>query len=146
MTLKTKRHIFYATYFKLCASFCSQLQSETDEMGFDLCDLDLWPLTLISCVDITFVNGNNSWKCHDDTMTRTKWKGVADRQMDERTDGQKEVFLELLGGSWKYPYCITFLWLSLIFKHSFERSTSFKMADDISRKNAVIQVYLTPAI
>ena len=32
------------------------------------CDLDLWPLTLTSCMDITFVNGNYSWKCYDDTM------------------------------------------------------------------------------
>ena len=34
-------------------------------------DLDLWPLTLIFCMDVTFVSGNNSWKFHDDTMMGT---------------------------------------------------------------------------
>ena len=47
----------------------SSYSPETDKLGFDLCDLDLWPLTLTFCMDITFVNGNNSWKFHDDTMT-----------------------------------------------------------------------------
>ena len=37
----------------------------------ELCDLDLWPLTLTSCMDITFVNVNYSWKFHDDTMRGT---------------------------------------------------------------------------
>ena len=41
------------------------------KLGFDLCDLDLWPLTLTFCMDIPFVNGNNSWKFHDDTMMGT---------------------------------------------------------------------------
>ena len=45
--------------------------SETIKLGFDLCDIDLWPLTLTFCVDITSVNGNNSWKFRDDTMTGT---------------------------------------------------------------------------
>ena len=35
---------------------------ETAKGGHDFCDLDLWPLTLTFCMDITFVNGNNSWK------------------------------------------------------------------------------------
>ena len=38
---------------------------ETAKLGLDLCDLDLWLLTL------TFCNGNNSWKFHDDTMMGT---------------------------------------------------------------------------
>ena len=38
---------------------------------FELSDLDLWLLTLTFCMDITFVNGNNSWTFHDDLMTRT---------------------------------------------------------------------------
>ena len=42
---------------------------ETDKLGFDLCDLDLWPLTLTFGMDITFVNVINSWKFHDDMMT-----------------------------------------------------------------------------
>ena len=34
----------------------------------DLCDLVLWSLTLTFCMDITSVNGNDSWKFKDDTM------------------------------------------------------------------------------
>ena len=34
---------------------------ETAKWGHDLCDLDLWPLTLTCCMVITSVNGNNSW-------------------------------------------------------------------------------------
>ena len=30
-------------------------------LGFDLSDLDLWPLTLSFCIDVTFFNGNTSW-------------------------------------------------------------------------------------
>ena len=30
---------------------------EMAKLGFDLCDLDLWPLTLTFCMDVTFVNG-----------------------------------------------------------------------------------------
>ena len=41
---------------------------ETSKLGYDLCDLDLWPMTLIFSMDITFVIGNNPWKFRDDTM------------------------------------------------------------------------------
>ena len=41
------------------------------KLGRDLCDLDLWPLTLTFCTDVTFVIGNNFWKFHDDTMMGT---------------------------------------------------------------------------
>ena len=44
---------------------------ETDKLGFDLCDLNLWPLTLTFCMDITSVIGNQSRKYHDDTMMET---------------------------------------------------------------------------
>ena len=44
---------------------------ETDKLGYDLCDLDLWPLILTLCMEVTFVTGNHSWKFHDDTMIRT---------------------------------------------------------------------------
>ena len=44
---------------------------ETVKLGFDLCDLDLWPLTLSFFMDITSANGNNSWKFHDDMMMET---------------------------------------------------------------------------
>ena len=44
---------------------------ETAKLEFDLCDLDLWPLTLTFCMDITSVNVNNSWKYNGDTMMGT---------------------------------------------------------------------------
>ena len=62
---------------------------ETARLCFDLCDLDLWPLTLTFCTDITPVNGNNSWKFHDDTMTGTWWKRCH-RQTDGQTDGRTD--------------------------------------------------------
>ena len=59
---------------------------ETAKLGFDRCDLDLWPLTLTFCMDITFVIGDNSWKFPDDTMMGTWWKRC-DRRTDWQTDG-----------------------------------------------------------
>ena len=44
---------------------------KTVKLGFDLSDLDLWPLTLTFCIDITSVIGNNPWKFHGDTMRGT---------------------------------------------------------------------------
>ena len=44
---------------------------ETVMLGCDLCDLDLWSLTMTFCMDLTMVIGNNSWKFHDDTMMGT---------------------------------------------------------------------------
>ena len=44
---------------------------ETVKLVCDLCDLDLWPLTLTFCMDLTLAIGNNSWKFHDDTMMGT---------------------------------------------------------------------------
>ena len=44
---------------------------ETVKLGCDLCDLDLCPLTLTFCMDLTLVIGNNSWKFHDDMMMGT---------------------------------------------------------------------------
>ena len=61
---------------------------ETAKLGFDLYDLDLWPLTFTVCMDITFVNGNNSRKFHDDKMTGTLWKRC-NRRTDGQTDGLK---------------------------------------------------------
>ena len=67
---------------------------ETAKWGHDLCDLDLWPLTLTFLMDITFVIGNNSWKFHDDTMMGTLSKRChrrTDGQTDRQTDGQTEI-------------------------------------------------------
>ena len=44
---------------------------ETVKLGRGLCDLELWPLTLIFCMDLTLVLGDNSRKFHDDTMMGT---------------------------------------------------------------------------
>ena len=44
---------------------------ETAKLGCDLCDLDLWPLTLTFCMDLTLVIGNTSWKFHDEPMMGT---------------------------------------------------------------------------
>ena len=57
----------------------------TDQLGYDLCDLDLWPMTLTFCMKNPFVIGNNSWKFCDDTITGTLWKRC-DRQTDGRTE------------------------------------------------------------
>ena len=80
MTLKNSRALLLF-FFKLCASFLSHLWIQTgvtvqkrpnwDKICFDLCDLDLWPLTWTFSMDITFINSNNSWKFDDDTMTGT---------------------------------------------------------------------------
>ena len=43
---------------------------EMAELGFDFCDLNLWPLTLTFCMENTFGIGNNSWKLYDDEMKR----------------------------------------------------------------------------
>ena len=87
---------------------------ETVKMGFDLCDLDLWPLTF--CMDVTFVNGNKSWKFHDDAMTVTLWEGVTngrtDRQTDRRTDrGVLRTGVQFFVQLWYIRYRIPFrLW------------------------------------
>ena len=80
-------------------------------MGHDLCDLDLWPF----CMDITSVNGNNSWKFQGDTMTGT---------LSKRCDRRK---ISVLRAAWlqlkKYrghssQNSLTFHWLSHIQKFS----------------------------
>ena len=88
---------------KLCASFCSHVWIQTgvtiwkrpnwDKNCFDLCDLDLWPLTLTFYTDTTFLNGNGNnvmirWQEHCE-----KW------QTDRRTNRRTKMFLELPGRS-----------------------------------------------
>ena len=64
-------------YQALCITSLSYVNSswsyvpETAKLGFDLWDLDIWPLTLLFCMDITSVSGKNSWRFHDDTMMET---------------------------------------------------------------------------
>ena len=85
LTLKNNRTSLL-WYFKLCASFHSHWWFQSgvtarkrpywDNICFDLCDLGLWPLTFTFCMDISCVNGNNSWNFHDhdDPMKRTLWQ------------------------------------------------------------------------
>ena len=61
---------------------------ETAKLGCDLCDLDLWPLTLTFCMDVTLVLGDNSWKFHDDIVMMNIVKKV--RRTDRQTDGRTE--------------------------------------------------------
>ena len=73
---KTIGHLFYATsscvhHFIIICEFKLELQSGNIKLGFGLCDIDLWPLNLHFCMDLTLVIGNNSWKRHDDTMMGT---------------------------------------------------------------------------
>ena len=75
---KTIGHLFYATpgFVHHFVAFYSNwgYGPETPSRGklrFQFCDLDLWPLTLTCCMEITSVNGNGSRIFHDDTMTET---------------------------------------------------------------------------
>ena len=102
---KTIVHLFYATsicvhhFVAICEiklELWSRKSQNWDKICLDLCDLHLWPLTLTFCMDITFVNGNNSWKYHGDTVTGTLWKR-RHRRTDRRavlTDTRTEVFSE----------------------------------------------------
>ena len=70
-TWKTTGHLFYDAssfmhHFIAIGEFKLKLHS-----GYDLCDLDLWPMTLTFCMDITSVIGNSSWKFGDVMMTGT---------------------------------------------------------------------------
>ena len=91
---KTVEHISYATsglvyHFVTTCEFKPSYGPETAKLGFDLCDLDLWSLTLTFCMDITFANSNHSWKFHDNTMRGTMSKRC-DRHKDRQTDGQTD--------------------------------------------------------
>ena len=75
ITLKNKRASLLSNT-KLYASFHHHMWIQTGVtvrkwLSCDLCDLDLSPLTLTFCMDLTLVIGNNSWKFHDDTMMGT---------------------------------------------------------------------------
>ena len=82
---KTIGHLSYATsgfvhHFIAICEFKLELWYGNGLIGF------LTSVTLTFCMDITFFNGNNSWKFHDDMMRGTLWKGC-DRQTDRQTDG-----------------------------------------------------------
>ena len=60
---------------------------------FDLGELDLWPLALTFCIDITLWLAITHEKF---MMIRWKEHSVTDRQTDEQTDRQTEVFLDVI--------------------------------------------------
>ena len=91
---KTIGHLIYAVSAVCMISlpYANSNLSHSPEMaklGVDLCDLDHWPLTLTFCLDTTSVNGNNSWKFRDDTMTGT-WCKRCNRRTDRQTDGRTD--------------------------------------------------------
>ena len=93
MTLKNNRapllqHQALCIIFSPCVNSNWNYGPETAKWGHDLCDLDLLPLTFTFCMDITSVNGKNSWKFQDDTITGTLWKRCKSRT-DVQADGQK---------------------------------------------------------
>ena len=87
-------HLYTSTSFAY--HFCSLLWIETGfsalkrpnwgQICFHHCEHDIWLLTLTSCMNIASINGNNSWKCHNDTnddaedIVKKVW----------RTDGQTD--------------------------------------------------------
>ena len=102
MTSKPMWHFFSATssdvhyFIAICESklkLCSGKSPYWGNICFDPCDLDLWPLTMTLSQDITFVNGNDSWKLRWEVRFE---KGVTDAR---RADRRTEVFLEPLGRS-----------------------------------------------
>ena len=78
---KTIGHLFYATssfrhHFVAIGEFKLELQTGNAQFGsksriLEQCDLEIWPMTLTFCKDITLAIGNNSWKFCGDTMTGT---------------------------------------------------------------------------
>ena len=71
---KTIGHLSWATssymhHFIIICEF--KLELESGKLGRDLCDFDLWSLTLTFCMDLTLVLADISWKCHDDTVMET---------------------------------------------------------------------------
>ena len=66
-------------------------------------------------MDIVSVNGNNSWKFQDYTMTGTLSKSVADGQTNRQTDGQTEI--RVLRATWSQLKCrsvILYSWEDII--------------------------------
>ena len=77
----------------ISSSYVNSIWSYSPETGYDLCDLDLWPMTLTFCMNITSVICNNSWQFRDDAMMGTKSKrcdGQTDRQTDRQRDRQTD--------------------------------------------------------
>ena len=86
LTLKNNR-VPLLCCFKLCASFhhhmSIQTGAETAKLGFDLCDLDLWPWNFAWTSLLSLVITPEIF--HEDMMMGTEWKRC-DRQTDRQTD------------------------------------------------------------
>ena len=78
MTLKNNRAPLLCR-IKHCASFHSQWLIQIGFITRKRLNWVLTSVTLTFCMDITSVNGNNSWKFHDDGNSE---KGVTDGQTD----------------------------------------------------------------
>ena len=72
----------------------------------------LWPLTLIFCVDSTFVNGNYSWIFNYDTMRGTLWKKMCDERTDRRT------YRPVHRASWSQVKMINSSWFHTEYVHN----------------------------
>ena len=111
MTLKNNRAPVLC-YFKLCALFCSHMWIQTGVTVWKLLiwlltsvtlTFDLWPCPLAwaSLLSMVII----SWLYDDRNIVKKVWQidrqryRQTERQADGRTDGQIEVFLELLGHS-----------------------------------------------
>ena len=88
MTLKNNRAPLLSN-IKLCASFHHYMWIQTGVAVRKPLNGVMTSVTLTFCMDITFVNGNNSWKSYDDTMMGTWWKRC-DRRTDGQTDGRTD--------------------------------------------------------
>ena len=116
-------------HFIIICEFKLELQSGNENLGRDLCDLDLWPLTLTFCMDLTLVQCDNSWKFHDDTMMGT-WSKRCDRRTDGQTDGQTDRRTEntIHRAAWSQLKTIGHLfYVKSSFEHHFKAICEFKL-------------------
>ena len=117
----------YGTSLKQHQAFCITSSSyanlnlsyrpETAQLDFDLCDLDLWPLTLTFCMEsllslvITPENVTMiPWQEHCAKRCKRRTDGLTDR----RTDGQRKMC------SWSYMVAATnkYYRMALILQHN----------------------------
>ena len=90
---KTIGHLFYAisSYVRDSLPYVTSNWSyspETAQLGFDLCDLDLWPLTLVHILSMVITPENFMmiwWGEHGE-------KCVTDGQTDRQTDGLNQSY------------------------------------------------------
>ena len=91
MTLENNR-VPLLCHIKRCATFHQHMWIQTGvtvlkrlNWVFDLCNLELWPMTLTFCMDITSININNS-----ENFNMIRWWEHSEKvwQTDRRTDGR----------------------------------------------------------